>query len=158
MRLFLRLLLLFCALSAPLLVWGSAAWADDDIKISTLTIQTPNAIFSFFTEIAVSPDAKERGLMFRQKMPEDQAMLFDFKPPQPVQMWMKNTLIPLDMIFVRADGSIAAIAENAVPQSLDVIGVQEPVAAVIELAGGVTRHLGIHKGDHVGGAAFSQAN
>lgn len=141
------------AFTAPI-----SAWAEDDIKLSTLTVQTPGAFYSFFTEVAVSPEAKERGLMFRQKMPEDQAMLFEFMPPQPVQFWMKNTLIPLDMIFVRPDGTIAAIAENAVPQSLDTIGVQEPVAAVVEVAGGVTRRLGIHKGDHVGGAAFPVQN
>ena len=147
------LVLAFGIASGPL-----AAWAEDDSKISTLTIQTTSAIYSFTTEIALSPEAKERGLMFRQNMPVDQAMLFVFDPPQPVQFWMKNTLIPLDMIFVRTDGTIAAIAENAVPQSLDVNGVQEPVADVIEVAGGVTRQLGIHMGDHVGGAAFTQPN
>ena len=133
----------------------SWACAQDDVALSTLSIQTPNSTYSFTTEIALSEEAKERGLMFRQKMPEDQAMIFAFSPPQPVKFWMKNTLIPLDMIFVRADGTIAAIAENAVPQSLDQIGVAEPVAAVVEVAGGVTHKLGIHMGDHVGGAAFN---
>lgn len=134
------------------------AFAVDDTTLSTLIIQTPNSSLSFFTEVAVSPEAKERGLMFRQVMPEDQAMLFEFSPPQPVQFWMKNTLISLDIIFVRADGTIAAIAENAVPKSLDTIGVQEPVAAVVEIAGGVAKKRGIHKGDHVGGAAFPALN
>jgi uncharacterized protein len=151
-----RLATAFCAASMALALFCQAACADDDIRLSTLTVQTASGLQNFFTEVAMSPEAKERGLMFRQKMPEDQAMLFDFNPPQPVQMWMKNTLIPLDMIFVRPDGTIVAIAENTVPQSLDVIGVQEPVAAVIEVAGGVTRKLGIHKGLHVGGPAFPQ--
>ena len=132
--------------------------AQDDGALSSLTIQTQSATYSFRTEIAATLEAKERGLMFRQAMPENQAMIFEFSPPQPVQFWMKNTLIPLDMIFVRADGVIAAIAENAVPNSLDPIGVSEPVAAVIEVAGGVARKDGIHKGDHVSGAAFHPQN
>lgn len=80
-------------------------------------------------------------------------MLFVFNPPQMVQFWMENTLIPLDMIFVRPDGTIAAIKDSAAPQSLDIIPSPEPVADVIEVAGGVTRMLGIHPGDHVSGAA-----
>ena len=133
---------------------SSTARADDDTRISTLTIQTHDATVSFLTEIAISEDAKERGLMFRQIMPENQAMLFAFSPPQPVQFWMKNTLIALDLIFVRADGTIADIKENAVPKSLAIIDEEEPVVAVIEVAGGVTHKRGIHKGDHVGGAAL----
>ena len=132
--------------------------AQDDSALSTLTIQTQNSTYSFRTEIAATPEAKERGLMFRQALPENQAMIFEFSPPQPVQFWMKNTLIPLDMIFVRGDGVIAGVAENAVPGSLDPIGVGEPVAAVIEVAGGVAHKDGIHKGDHVSGAAFHPQN
>ena len=132
--------------------------AQDDGALSSLTIQTQSATYSFRTEIAATLEAKERGLMFRQVLPENQAMIFEFSPPQPVQFWMKNTVIPLDMIFVRANGVIAAIAENAVPNSLDPIGVSEPVAAVIEVAGGVARKDGIHKGDHVSGAAFHPQN
>ena len=133
-------------------------YAQDDGALSSLTIQTQSATYSFRTEIAATLEAKERGLMFRRVLPENQAMIFEFSPPQPVQFWMKNTFIPLDMIFVRADGVIAAIAENAVPNSLDPIGVSEPVAAVIEVAGGVARKDGIHKGDHVSGAAFHPQN
>ena len=83
--------------------------------------------------------------MFRQRLPEDRGMLFDFGEPRPVSMWMKNTYIPLDMLFIRADGTIAYIAENTVPKSLDTIGISEPVLAVLELAGGTarkTRHPG----------------
>ena len=132
--------------------------AQDDGALSSLTIQTQSATYSFRAEIAETLEAKVRGLMFRQVLPENQAMIFEFSPPQPVQFWMKNTVIPLDMIFVRANGVIAAIAENAVPNSLDPIGVSEPVAAVIEVAGGVARKDGIHKGDHVSGAAFHPQN
>ena len=141
------------------LLWFSlSAMAGAQFTLSTLTIQTTDKTYSFFTEVAVSQAAKEQGLMFRQSIAADHAMLFDFNPPQKVQMWMKDTLIPLDMIFVRRDGSIISIAENAKPESLDVIGVAEPVADVIEVAGGLTHKLGIHAGDHVGGAAFTHHN
>jgi uncharacterized membrane protein (UPF0127 family) len=141
------------------LFWFSlSATAGAEFSLSTLTIQTPATTYSFFTEVAVSQAAKAQGLMFRQSIAPDHAMLFDFNPPQKVQMWMKDTLIPLDMIFVRSDGSIISIVENAKPGSLDVIGVAEPVADVIEVAGGLTRKLGIHAGDHVGGAAFTHHN
>jgi uncharacterized protein len=81
-------------------------------------------------------ELRARGLMFRQRLPEDRGMLFDFESPRPVSMWMKNTYISLDMLFIREDGTIAYIAENTVPKSLDTIGVSEPVLGVLELAGG----------------------
>ena len=141
------------------LLWFSlSANAGAQFDLSTLTIQTTDKTYSFFTEIAVSQAAKEQGMMFRQSIAADHAMLFVFKPPQKVEMWMKDTLIPLDMIFVRSDGSIISITENAKPESLDVIGVTGPVADVIEVAGGLTQKLGIHAGDHVGGAAFTHHN
>lgn len=135
-----------------------AATAGAEFTLSTLTIRTPVKTYSFFTEVAVTSEAKEQGLMFRQSIAVDHAMLFDFNPPQAVQMWMKDTLIPLDMIFVRSDGRIVKIIENAKPESLDIIGAAEPVADVIEVAGGLTRKLGIHAGDHVGGAALTHHN
>ena len=141
------------------LMWFSlSAVAGAQFSLSTLTIQTADKTYSFFTEVAVSQAAKEQGLMFRQSIAADHAMLFVFKPPEKVQMWMKDTVIPLDMIFVRSDGSIISIAENAKPESLDVIGAPEPVADVIEVAGGLAQKLGIHAGDHVGGAAFTHHN
>ena len=103
----------------------------------------------FTVEIADTEELRSRGLMFRQRLPEDRGMLFDFGEPRPVSMWMKNTYISLDMLFIREDGTIAYIAENTVPKSLDTIGVSEPVLAVLELAGGVdpqTRHPGRRQG------------
>ena len=147
-----------CGFVVGLLWFSLSATAGAQFTLSTLTIQTTDKTYSFFTEVAVSQAAKEQGLMFRQSIAADHARLFVFKPPQKVQMWMKDTLIPLDMIFVRSDGSIISIAENAKPESLDVIVVTEPVADVIEVAGGLTHKLGIHAGDHVGGAAFTHHN
>jgi uncharacterized membrane protein (UPF0127 family) len=118
-------------------------------KIEPLTVATETDAVMFTVEIADTDELRSRGLMFRQRLPEDRGMLFDFGSPRPVSMWMKNTYIPLDMLFIREDGSIAYIAENTVPKSLDTVGISEPVLAVLELAGGTTRKLGIRAGDTV---------
>ena len=116
-------------------------------KIEPLTVATESDAFMFTVEIADTPELRARGLMFRQRLPEDRGMLFDVVNPRPVSMWMKNTYISLDMLFIREDGTIAYIAENTVPKSLDMIGISEPVLAVLELAGGTARKHGIRAGD-----------
>ncbi len=125
------------------------AFAQEPPKIEQITIVTAQASTMIQAEIADTDDLRERGLMFRHIMPPDHAMLFDFGKPRPAAMWMKNTYMSLDMIFVREDGTIAAIAENTVPKSLDTISVQEPVEGVIELAAGTVKKLGIHQNDKV---------
>ena len=87
--------------------------------------------------------------MYRESLGPREGMIFPYDPPQPVGFWMKNTLIPLDMIFVRADGTIARIAANTEPLSLDPVASGEPVAAVLEIAGGRAAELGIREGDRV---------
>ena len=126
-------------------------------KIEPLTIATADDAVIVTVEIADTEELRARGLMFRQRLPEDRGMLFDFGSPRPVSMWMKNTYIPLDMLFIRPDGSIAYIAENTVPKSLDAVGVQEPVLGVLELAAGTTRKHGIRAGDTVYHRLFSNA-
>ena len=126
-------------------------------KIEPLTIATGQDAKLFTVEIADTDALRERGLMFRQRLPADRGMLFDFGQPRPVAMWMKNTYIPLDMLFIRADGSIAYIAENTVPKSLDTIGINEKVLAVLELAGGTVKKLGIRAGDSVYHRMFNNA-
>ena len=117
---------------------------------STLTIATAaGKSLTFQTEIARSRDQQEYGLMFRKHLADDHGMLFVEQPPTVIHMWMKNTLIPLDMVFVAPGGKIAQVAENAVPESLDIIGADQPVEGVIELAGGAAKRLGIAAGDHV---------
>lgn len=145
-RLVLSLLLLAFALLPP-----TPGRAEEGAlsKIEPLTIAIEGDAFMFTVEIADTEERRARGLMFRQRLPEDRGMLFDFGTPRPVSMWMKNTYIPLDMLFIREDGTIAYIAENTVPKSLDTIGISEPVLAVLELAGGVTRKHGIRAGDRV---------
>ena len=126
-------------------------------KIEPLTIATGSDARMFTVEIADTDALRERGLMFRQRLPEDRGMLFDFGAPRPVSMWMKNTYIALDMLFIRADGTIAYVAENTVPKSLDVVGVGEPVLAVLELAAGSARRLGLRSGDIVYHRMFNNA-
>jgi uncharacterized protein len=87
--------------------------------------------------------------MFRQSLDPDRGMIFPRTPPEDATFWMKNTLIPLDMLFVREDGTIARIAENTDPMSLDPVPSLEPVAAVLEIAGGRSAELGIKQGDKV---------
>jgi uncharacterized membrane protein (UPF0127 family) len=87
--------------------------------------------------------------MYRQKLGPSEGMLFPFNPPRPASFWMKNTLIPLDLLFIRADGSIAEIAANATPLSLAPLAVDEPVVAVLEIPGGRAAALGIKTDDRV---------
>ena len=140
-----RVRILFCLL----LLWPWTALAQEPAKLETITIATDFAATPIIAEIADTPELRERGLMFRHIMPQDQAMLFDFGKPRAAAMWMKNTYMSLDMLFVREDGTIAAVAENTVPKSLDTISVQEPVKGVIELAAGTVKRLGIRRDDKV---------
>ncbi|MFD2233295.1 DUF192 domain-containing protein [Phaeospirillum tilakii] len=108
-------------------------------------------------ELATSPAQLEQGLMFRTALAADGGMLFDFGAPRMVAMWMKNTLIPLDMLFIDATGTIRYIEENAPPHSLEPRGPALPVRAVMELAGGSARRLGLRPGDRVEHPIFAAA-
>jgi uncharacterized protein len=103
----------------------------------------------FNVEVATTPAQQETGEMFRKSVPPDGGMLFDWGTPRQSEMWMKNTLVPLDMVFIAADGTIDSIAENTVPHSLRVIASHGSVLATLELAGGTTARLGITVGDKV---------
>lgn len=103
----------------------------------------------FRVEMARTPEQQTVGLMFRPSVPADGGMLFDWGSPRPSQMWMRNTVASLDMLFINADGTIRRIAEDTVPQSLATIGSGGPVRATLELAAGTARRLGIRVGDRV---------
>jgi uncharacterized membrane protein (UPF0127 family) len=122
---------------------------SDSQSDSTLIIATRDAQHRFTIEIARTPDEMERGLMFRDRLPPDHGMLFLYEDDRRVSFWMKNTLIPLDIIFIRPDGTIARIAANTTPMSLEPIPSLEPVSAVLEIAGGRAAELGISEGDRV---------
>jgi uncharacterized membrane protein (UPF0127 family) len=114
-----------------------------------LTIDSRGKRHNFIVEVAATAEEQTLGLMNRQSLAPDRGMIFPQDPPRPASFWMKNTLIPLDLIFVRPDGTIESIAANAVPLSLDSVRSGEPVAAVLEIAGGRSAELGIAAGDKV---------
>ena len=116
---------------------------------SELTIASGSDTLTFEVELAITPEQRQRGLMFRESLDPDQGMLFDFGRTAPVSMWMRNTFIPLDMLFIEADGRIARIVADTEPLSDAVIGSGGPVRAVLELAGGSSAELGIAVGDRV---------
>jgi uncharacterized protein len=114
-----------------------------------LTIQSASGTHRFTVEVAETPEQQAQGLMNRQSLAPDRGMIFPRNPPGDASFWMKNTLIPLDLIFIRADGTIARIAENTVPLSLDPVPSLEPVVAVLEIPGGRSAELGVKAGDKV---------
>jgi uncharacterized protein len=121
-----------------------------------LAIEGSAGRFEFQVELAATPDQRSYGLMFRESLADDHGMLFDFGHPQPVAMWMRNTYIPLDMLFIRADGHIGRIVQEARPLSDTVLDSGEPVRAVLELRGGLTTELGIVPGDRIVYRLFEQ--
>jgi uncharacterized membrane protein (UPF0127 family) len=123
-------------------------------ELQTLEIASKTGVHAFQVEMAITPEEKEHGLMFRRELPEGHGMLFDFQFDQNVAFWMKNTYIPLDMLFIRADGRILRIAENTEPLSERNIPSGGPVRAVLEVIGGTAKKLGIAAGDRVGGSIF----
>jgi len=137
--------------AAALLATLTLAFALDR---NTVEIASKSGVHVFTVEIADTEAAREKGLMFRKSMPPGQGMLFDFHSDQPVRFWMKNTYIPLDMIFIRSDGRILNIAENTTPMSEKEVPSAGPVQAVLEVRGGTARKLGIAPGDRVANPIF----
>ena len=119
------------------------------LEQAVLTISSSNGDHRFTVEIARSPEEQAQGLMFRNEVPGDRGMIFPYDPPVQVSFWMKNTLVPLDMVFIGPDGRIGRIAANTVPMSLDPVASIDPVSAVLEIAGGRAAALGIKEGDKV---------
>lgn len=136
--------------SLALLWLGPAALAQGTPGApEPLAIDTKAGRQSFTVEVMRNDEDRARGLMFRRTMAPDRGMLFDFERTQPVSMWMRNTYLPLDMVFIRADGSVARIAADTEPLSERNISSGEPVLAVLELNAGTAARLGIRAGDRV---------
>jgi uncharacterized protein len=144
-----RLRLVVLCLLVAAIPAGRATAQLQQFPTAPLTIESAGGGHKFAVEVATTPAQMEQGLMFRRSMAPDAGMIFDFKTPSMATMWMKNTLIPLDMLFVDAQGRIVNIHERAVPGSLDTIAAAAPVRAVVELNGGTAARLGIRPGDRV---------
>jgi|SRR5579864_5251084 len=141
-----------------LMLASLAVAATAEVKTSPLVIDTEGGARRFTVEFAATPEEQAQGLMFRHALAADAGMLFDLGSTRPAIFWMKNTLIPLDMLFIAADGRIADIHERAVPLSEAMIESKVPVRAVLELNGGTAARLGIHEGDVVHHPLFGNAS
>lgn len=130
---------------------GSARAAN----VQPLEIVTKNGVHVFSVEMATTEQEKETGLMYRKALADGKGMLFDFSPEQEVSMWMKNTYISLDMIFIKADGRILRIAENTEPLSTKIIPSNGPVKGVLEVIAGTAQKYGIEPGDRVAHPLFN---
>jgi len=142
------LLLLFCPFSVD---------AGDALSLqpSKLTIESSSGDHDFVVELARSPEERSRGLMFRESLADDRGMLFLFDGEKRRAMWMKNTLIPLDMLFLGCDGQVLAIHPDATPKSLEPIAPDVLSCGVLEISGGLAARLGIVPGDRVRHPAFT---
>ncbi|HHY48946.1 MAG TPA: DUF192 domain-containing protein [Alphaproteobacteria bacterium] len=116
---------------------------------TSLTVHTAKGNFTFEVEVADTPETRAQGLMFRRQLARDAGMLFDFKESRPVSFWMMNTFIPLDMVFIRADGTVVNVHVNARPQDPTGIPSDGPVMFVLEIAGGRSVEIGLAPGDTV---------
>jgi uncharacterized membrane protein (UPF0127 family) len=115
----------------------------------TLVLKTGSGEHSFNVEVATTNQERAIGLMFRRSLPADAGMLFLYDRAQPAAMWMKNTLIPLDMVFITADGKVHRIEQNTEPFSTELISSEGPVVGVLELNGGAAAKIGLKRGDLV---------
>ncbi len=120
-----------------------------------LEIVTRSGVHVFSVEMATTEEEKQTGLMYRKELPDGKGMLFDFSPEQQVSMWMKNTYISLDMIFIRADGRILRIAENTEPLSTKIISSGGLAKGVLEVIAGTAQKYGIQPGDRVAHPLFN---
>lgn len=140
---------------AAFVAFALVSFAAAAAEKGTLEIVTKNGVHVFNIEMATNDAERQKGLMFRKELPEGQGMLFDFKQDQEISMWMRNTYIPLDMLFINADGRIRRIAENTTPLSERTIPSGGPVRGVLEVIGGTAKKLGIAPGDRVAHPIFS---
>lgn len=135
----------------------SAVQQNPPLPVTSVVIDSGHGAARFTVEVAGDPASQERGLMFRTKLAPNAGMLFDFHTPTSPTFWMKNTILPLDMIFIRSDGTISSIARDATPYSETPIPSYEPVRAVLEINGGRAAALGIERGQRVHNAIFGNA-
>lgn len=128
-----------------------AAFPSDTLTIS----KSKTVTHSFTVWLADTPQRQAQGLMFVRSLPAARGMLFVYEQPHEITMWMKNTYIPLDMVFIAADGRIQQIVEQTTPHSLDLIRSNAPARAILEIAAGEAKRLGLHRGQRVNHPALT---
>jgi uncharacterized membrane protein (UPF0127 family) len=141
------------------LIFLGVIWFSESklLALEPLTIETKGGSFVMNVEQAITPESIEKGLMFRQELPLNQGMLFVFQSPRQPSFWMKNTLIPLDMIFIDSDGKIVDMYPEAEPHSLKyIVPRSAEVKAVLEVPGGTIKRLSIVVGDQIHHQVFSK--
>lgn len=146
----------FVALIVVLLAFNVAS-AQDKFPTDTLSINSKGNIYDFDIELALDDSHRQYGMMFRTELPEMNGMLFVYDEMRRMSMWMKNTFIPLDIIFIGEDGKITRIAKMAQPRSLSLIRSGGFAKAVLEVNGGLTDKLGIEEGDEIIHSTFGNA-
>lgn len=144
---------LFCVMVGTLIL--AQGVHGEPMKTEKLVIETSRGPLSFDVEVAREPRQKAIGLMFRQELPAMTGMLFPYEETGEITMWMKNTLISLDMVFIGEDGRVVRIAARTEPMSEKIISSNVPAAGVLEIAGGEAERLGIAPGDLVRHQHFS---
>ena len=142
-------------LALAFLVFASAAAAKDG-ALQTVTVVTGTGRHDFQSEIAATATERAKGLMFRTRLAPGHAMLFDFGGERQIAMWMKNTYVALDMVFIARSGRVLAIAENTVPESTEIISPAMPAYAVLEVNAGTAARIGLAAGDQVEHRIFAQ--
>lgn len=143
----------FAALISALMLIGACSHGSA-LPETKIVIDTDRGAHALTVEVAADDASRAHGLMEREAMPPDHGMLFDYHTARPVAFWMKNTPLSLDMLFIRADGTVSSIVANAIPYDETPIPSTEPVRAVLELNGGRAAELGIHPGSRVHAAIF----
>jgi uncharacterized protein len=134
---------------ACLALLSAAPAVADALSKGTLTLETASGPHQFKVEVATTPQERERGLMLRPSLPAGSGMLFLYETPQPIAMWMKNTIIPLDMIFIDGWGKVNRIETHTEPFSLDPIPSDGEVIGILEVNAGVAERIGLKTGDKV---------
>lgn len=132
-----------------MLALSLAPQASGAAELQPLEIATKSGVRMFSVEMAKTEEERAKGLMYRKELPDGRGMLFDFTPEQTISMWMKNTYVSLDMIFIGADGRVIRIAENTETESTKIISSGGPAKAVLEVIAGTARKYGIAQGDQV---------
>jgi uncharacterized protein len=143
-------------LSLAFLAFAAIGALAEDMRVEEVVVVTKTGRHAFQAEIADTPEQRSKGMMFRTELASGRAMLFDFGKERPIAMWMKNTRVALDMIFIRADGSVVGFKKDAVPESTAVISPKFPALAVLETVAGTAERIGLEVGDKVEHAMFAR--